>query len=105
MYRFWGCGQLLCVCVYMWWWLSCVQLFATPWTIVHQPPLSMGFLRQDYWMRCHFLLQGIFLTQRPNLLSLVLVSGFVTIEPPGKPVTPLLLLLSQFSRVQLCVTP
>ena len=23
--------------------------FATPWTVVHQPPLSMGFSRQEYW--------------------------------------------------------
>ena len=32
--------------------LSCfsrVQLFATPWTIVHQAPLSMGFSRKEYW--------------------------------------------------------
>ena len=29
--------------------LSCVQLFATPWTIAFQVPLSMGFLRQEYW--------------------------------------------------------
>ena len=28
---------------------SCVQLFATPWTEVHQAPLSMGFSRQEYW--------------------------------------------------------
>ena len=26
-----------------------VQLFATPWTIAHQAPLSMGFFRQEYW--------------------------------------------------------
>ena len=25
--------------------LSCVQLFATPWTVAHQAPLSMGFSR------------------------------------------------------------
>ena len=25
------------------------QLFATPWTAAHQPPLSMGFSRQEYW--------------------------------------------------------
>ena len=25
------------------------QLFATPWTVVHQAPLSMGFPRQEYW--------------------------------------------------------
>ena len=24
-------------------------LFATPWTIAHQAPLSMGFSRQEYW--------------------------------------------------------
>ena len=29
--------------------LSRVQLFATPWTIALQAPLSMGFLRQEYW--------------------------------------------------------
>ena len=25
-----------------------VQLFATPWTVAHQAPLSMGFSRQEY---------------------------------------------------------
>ena len=28
---------------------SCVQLFATPWTIAYQVSLSMGFSRQEYW--------------------------------------------------------
>ena len=28
---------------------SCVQLFATLWTIACQAPLSMGFSRQVYW--------------------------------------------------------
>ena len=28
---------------------SHVQLFATPWTVVHQAPLSMGFSGQEYW--------------------------------------------------------
>ena len=28
---------------------SCVQLFATLWTITCQTPLSMGFSRQEYW--------------------------------------------------------
>ena len=27
---------------------SC-RTFATPWTVAHQTPLSMGFLRQEYW--------------------------------------------------------
>ena len=25
------------------------QLFATPWTVAHQAPLSKGFSRQEYW--------------------------------------------------------
>ena len=29
--------------------LSRVQLFATPWTVAHQAPLSMEFSRQEYW--------------------------------------------------------
>ena len=29
--------------------LSRVQLFATPWTVAYQAPLSMGFSRQLYW--------------------------------------------------------
>ena len=39
----------------MWFWkskcylLSHVWLFATPWTVDHQAPLSMEFSRQEYW--------------------------------------------------------
>ena len=33
--------KALCACV-----LSCVRLFATPWTVAQQTPLSMGFPRQ-----------------------------------------------------------
>ena len=29
--------------------LSHVQLLATPWTVAHQAPPSMGFSRQEYW--------------------------------------------------------
>ena len=29
--------------------LSCIQLFATPWTVAHQAPQFMGFSRQGYW--------------------------------------------------------
>ena len=32
--------------------VSCLvvsQLFATPWTVAHQAPLSVGFSRQEYW--------------------------------------------------------
>ena len=46
--------------------LSHVQVFATPQTAACQSPLSMGFPRQEYRTGCHFLLQGIFLTQELN---------------------------------------
>ena len=29
--------------------LSCVRLFATPWTVAYQASPSMGFSRQEYW--------------------------------------------------------
>ena len=31
--------------------LSVMPDSATPWTIAHQGPLSMGFSRQEYWSR------------------------------------------------------
>ena len=37
---------------------------ATPWTVVYQPSLSMGY---SIGLGCHFLCQGIFLTQGWNL--------------------------------------
>ena len=45
---------------------SVVRLFATPWTVAYQGPLSMGFPRHEYWSGLPFLLQGIFLTQGVN---------------------------------------
>ena len=52
--------------------MCCVQLFVTPWTVSHQPPLSMEFSRQAYWSGCHFLLQGIFPIQGLNQYLLYL---------------------------------
>ena len=47
--------------------LSRVRLFATPWTVDHQAPQSMGFSRHEYSSGFfHFLLQGIFPTQGLN---------------------------------------
>ena len=41
----------MCVCVCMLSHFSHVQLFATPWSVAHQAPLSLGFFRQEYWSR------------------------------------------------------
>ena len=39
---------------------SRVLLFTTPWTVAHQAPLSMVFLRQEYWGGLPFLYPGDF---------------------------------------------
>ena len=75
----WGSGDAeRCVCVLSH--FSRVRLFATPWTVAHQAPLSLGFSRQEYWSDCHALLQGIFATQGSNLsfMSPALAGGFFT---------------------------
>ena len=46
---------------------SPVGLFAIPWTVAHQAPLSMRFSRQEYGVGRRALLQGLFSTQGPNL--------------------------------------
>ena len=39
--------------------LGHVRLFATPWTIAYQAPLSMGFSRQEYWSGLPFPSPGV----------------------------------------------
>ena len=68
--------------------LSRVQLFVTPWTIVHQAPLSVGFPRQEYWSRLLFPPPGGLLDpgmESTSLMSPSLAGRFVTTELPGKP--------------------
>ena len=51
--------------------LSCVQLFATLWTVACQAPLSMEFSPgKNTGVACHFLLQEIFPTQGSSLCLL-----------------------------------
>ena len=38
--------------------LSRVRLFATPWTVSYQAPLSMGFSGQEYWSGLPFPFPG-----------------------------------------------
>ena len=66
---------------------SHVPLFATPWTIALQAPLSMGFSMQQYWMGCHALLQGIFPTKGGTRVSCLLhwQVGSLPRVPPRKP--------------------
>ena len=65
--------------------LSCVQLFATLWTVAHQTPLSVGFFRQEY-SSCHFLLQGIFLSQELNPCPLYWQADSLPLNYLGSPI-------------------
>ena len=53
---------------------SCIQLFAAPWTITYQTPLSMGFSRQEYWSGLPFPPSGNLPDTeiKPHLLCLLL---------------------------------
>ena len=39
--------------------LSRVRLFATPWTVARQAPLSLGFSRQEHWSGLPYSLGGL----------------------------------------------
>ena len=61
--------------------LSHVQLFASPWTVAHQAPVSMGFPRQEYWSGLPFPPPGDLpdLGIEPmSLISPALAGGFFT---------------------------
>ena len=49
---------------------NCVQLFATLWTVAHQPPLSLDSPGKNTDVGCYALIQGIFPTQglKPHLM-------------------------------------
>ena len=71
--------------------LSGVWLFATPWTVAHQAPPSMGFSRQEYWSGLPFPSPGE--SSWPGDLpdpgiepgSPALQADALPLEPPGKP--------------------
>ena len=65
--------------------LRCVPLFTTSWTVAHQAPLPMGFLRQEYW-------NGLPIPSAQDLPDLEIeptspasTGRFFTTERPGKP--------------------
>ena len=65
---------------------SHVRLFATPWPVAHQAPLSMGFSRQGYWSGVPYPPPGDLPDPgiRPaSPASPALAVGFRTTEPPG----------------------
>ena len=79
-------GHVACMCM-----PSCFshdQLFATPWTIAPQAPLSMAFSRREYWSGLPSPPSGIFPPQGSNLCLLWLLhwqAASVSLAPLGKP--------------------
>ena len=62
---------------------SCVWLDATQWKVAHQAPLSLEFLRTEYWS--HDLLQGEGIKPM-SPVSLTLQVDSLATELPGKPI-------------------
>ena len=106
--------------------LSCVRLFATPWTVAYQAPLSMGFSRQQYWSGLPFPSPGDLPNPAIKPRSPALQTDALPSEPPGKSINGVSALLKQgkadtcgltiysiysfmkvklFSRVRLFATP
>ena len=75
-----SCYILVCVCM-----LSRVWLFATPWTIVYQAPLSMGILLARI-LNCHALLQADLPNPGIEPRSPALQEDSLSSEPSGKPI-------------------
>ena len=65
--------------------LSHVQLFATPWTVIDQAPLSMGFYRQEYWSGWPFPSPGDLPNWGIKPRSPALQADVLPPVPPGKP--------------------
>ena len=65
--------------------LSHVQLFATPWNVACQTPLSMGFSRQGYWDGMPFPFPGDLPDPGIEPGSLALQAYSLPSELPGKP--------------------
>ena len=70
--------ECVCVCT-----LSHVQLFAAPWTIDHQAPLSMEFSRQEHWSGLPFPSPGDLPHPEIKTGSPALQADSLPTEPPG----------------------
>ena len=62
-----------------------LKLFATPWTVALQAPLSMGFSRQEHWSGLPFLPPGDLPNPGIKPRSPALQANSLPSEPPRKP--------------------
>ena len=76
----------VCVCQL----LNCVTLFETPWTIAHQPTLSIGFSKQEQWSGQPFPSPKVFPTQGLNLGLLHCRQTLYHLSHQGSPIKKVL---------------
>ena len=76
--------------------VSHVCLFATRWTVAHQAPLSMGFLRQEYWNGLPFPSPGDLPDPGIKPASPALAGRFFITEPPEKPILNIAVCIYRF---------
>ena len=60
-------------------------ILVTPWTVACQDPLSMGFLRREYWSGLPFSSPKDLPDLGIQPTSPAFTGGFFTTETPGKP--------------------
>ena len=80
---------------------SRVRLFATPWTIALQAPLSMRFSKQEYWSGLPFPSPRDLPYPGIELKFPALTGRFFTTEPPGE---SLILMIVNSFRANIIVT-
>ena len=85
--------------------LSHVRLFVTPWTVAYQAPPSMGFSRQEYWSGLPFPSPGDLPKPGIEPVSSALQTDTLPSEPPGKPCTSLVMLITVMfgSHISVCM--
>ena len=66
---------------------SHIRLFATPWTVAYQAPLSMKFSRQEYWSGLPYPSPGDLPDPGIEPMFPALQADTLPSEPPGKPNT------------------
>ena len=67
------------------WLLSCIWLFANPWTVAHQAPLSMEFSWEEYWNGLPFPSPGNLPNPGTEPGSPALQADSLSSETPGSP--------------------
>ena len=87
------CG-LGCVCAQ-----SCLSSNLVDSTATCQPPLSMGFPRQEFWSGLPFPSPGDLPDPGMEPMSLALASIFFITEPPGKSESQYLLVINQINML------